>query len=64
MDDDTIREVELNNNIQLEAIAEEVAFSWRLKEVTPPPLPGGLARLMKPETLNPGSHLVHTWLYY
>lgn len=33
MDDDTIREVELNNNIQLEAIAEEVAFSWRLKEV-------------------------------
>lgn len=33
MDDDTIKDVDLSNDLELEAIAEEVQNSWRLKEV-------------------------------
>lgn len=33
VDDDTIKDVDLSKEIQLEAIAEEVQKSWRLKEV-------------------------------
>ena len=33
LDDDTIKDVKLGDEIELEAIAEEVQNSWRLKEV-------------------------------